>query len=124
MSIQTLADLAGVGPVALAALDFMRDADCVDEDPAIFFPDGRKGRGNGPNLEPAYRICGKCRVTRRCADYALSERIMQGVFGGLSEVDRAELVTAHESPGVCDKCSRPTALGRALCNNCRAEVKR
>ena len=54
----------------------------------IFFP------GQGVSTEPARAICRECPVQPECLDYALTERIKHGIFGGMSERERRKIRSA------------------------------
>jgi WhiB family redox-sensing transcriptional regulator len=51
-------------------------------DPALFFP------SDGVGVQIAQRICAECLVRVTCLDYALDNRIDNGVWGGTSERER------------------------------------
>lgn len=68
--------------------DGWRDhAACTDSDPGLFFPDPGDPVAN---LDAA-RVCAGCEVRDDCLRYALNRRIEHGVWGGLSEQQRANL---------------------------------
>lgn len=62
-----------------------RNAACIDADPKLFFPD------RGQPITPARAICASCVVVDDCLHYALTWRIDQGVWGGMSVVERNKL---------------------------------
>ena len=66
--------------------DWMKDGNCIDKDTKIFFPN--KGRG----LEIAKIICEDCVVTQECLEYAISNNIDFGVWGGKSEKERRAII--------------------------------
>ena len=57
-------------------------ANCLDADPDIFFPD------IGSNGTNAKRVCAECKVRYECLEYAVSNRILEGVWGGTSGFER------------------------------------
>ncbi len=59
---------------------------CGQVDPELFHP--LKG---GSTVE-AKRICGMCEVRQDCLDYALKHRERSGIWGGLSERQRRDLL--------------------------------
>lgn len=64
---------------------WMEHGDCATTDPELFFP----GKG-----EPGYlakMICAQCPVRAACADYAIAQPSLEGIWGGLSFRDRKEL---------------------------------
>ena len=68
---------------------WMRQANCVDADPALFFPE------RGEPSAPAKAICLACPVRVECLNYALSINERHGIWGGTSENG-----TARPSPPV------------------------
>lgn len=72
-------------------MEWLRRAACVDEDPELFFPVGT----SGPALREAAaakRVCARCPVRRECLAWALSTGQTAGVWGGMSEDERVELL--------------------------------
>ena len=51
----------------------------------MFFPE------RGESAEPARRVCAACPVRQPCLDYAISNRITHGIWGGLTERERRAL---------------------------------
>ena len=66
--------------------DWMSLGDCRDKPPSIFFPN------DGVGVEIARRICRKCPVQEACLEYALTNRIDHGVWGGASERERRRIL--------------------------------
>jgi WhiB family redox-sensing transcriptional regulator len=60
-------------------------ATCRGTDLEVFFP------GRGESAEPARRVCAVCPVRQPCLDYAISNRIVHGIWGGLTERERRAL---------------------------------
>jgi len=60
-------------------------AACRGADLNLFFP------GRGESAEPARQVCARCPVREPCLDYATSNQITHGVWGGLSELERRAL---------------------------------
>ena len=77
----TAADLAAIED------DWRNLARCQEVDPDAFFPEGE---GGAP--EPAKRVCAACEVRAQCAEYALENRELWGVWGGLSGRERRQLL--------------------------------
>jgi WhiB family transcriptional regulator, redox-sensing transcriptional regulator len=75
--------------------EWMAAAICRGMEPAVFFgPDG--GRAVEETWAPTAKvICGTCTVRRACLDYALTERLDDGVFGGLTPSERRRLRVAR-----------------------------
>ena len=73
--------------------DWRAQSACLTADPELFFPLS----STGPSLEQlteAKKICGQCPVQGECLEFALSTHQVHGVWGGTSEDERRELVTA------------------------------
>jgi hypothetical protein len=51
----------------------------------VFFPE------RGESAGPARRVCAACPVRQPCLDYAISNRIVHGIWGGLTERERRAL---------------------------------
>jgi WhiB family transcriptional regulator, redox-sensing transcriptional regulator len=60
-------------------------AACHGTDLDVFFP------GRGESAEPARQVCAGCPVRQPCLDYAISNRIAYGIWGGLTERERRAL---------------------------------
>jgi WhiB family transcriptional regulator, redox-sensing transcriptional regulator len=60
-------------------------AACRGTDLEVFFPE------RGESAEPARRICAACPVRQACLDYAITNRIVHGIWGGLTERERRAL---------------------------------
>ena len=60
-------------------------AACRGTDLEVFFPE------RGESAEPARRVCAACPVRQPCLDYAISNRITHGIWGGLTERERRAL---------------------------------
>lgn len=62
---------------------------CATQPPEVFFP------SDGVGVEVAKRICAKCPVVDGCLEYALTNRIDHGVWGGTSERQRRRILKAR-----------------------------
>ena len=60
-------------------------AACRGTDLEVFFP------GRGETAGPARQVCAGCPVRQPCLDYAITNRIVYGVWGGLTERERRAL---------------------------------
>ncbi|UUU29173.1 WhiB family transcriptional regulator [Streptomyces sp. CA-210063] len=72
-------------------MEWLRRAACVGEDPELFFPVGT----TGPALDDvaaAKRVCARCPVRRQCLNWALGNGQTAGVWGGMDEEERTELL--------------------------------
>jgi WhiB family redox-sensing transcriptional regulator len=63
---------------------------CVDKDPELFFPVGKKGRAL-QQIEDAKAICRRCELKDDCLQWALETGQDAGVWGGMSEEERRAL---------------------------------
>ncbi|MFD0256808.1 WhiB family transcriptional regulator [Kitasatospora indigofera] len=65
-------------------------AACRGMDSSVFFapPDERSEARQG-RVEAARRVCARCPVRDACADFALRTQETHGVWGGLTERERA-----------------------------------
>jgi WhiB family redox-sensing transcriptional regulator len=60
-------------------------AACRGTDLEVFFPE------RGGSAGPARQACAACPVRQPCLDYAISNRIVHGIWGGLTERERRAL---------------------------------
>ncbi len=60
-------------------------AACRGTDLEVFFP------GRGETGGPPRQICAACPVRQPCLDYAITNRIAYGIWGGLTERERRAL---------------------------------
>lgn len=68
---------------------WMLHSSCRGADTREFFP------SNGLGVEAAQRICEGCPVQEQCLEYALENRIEQGVWGGASERERRRILRSR-----------------------------
>jgi WhiB family transcriptional regulator, redox-sensing transcriptional regulator len=66
--------------------DWMTQGNCRNEPPERFFP------SDGVGVEIARRICATCPVKEPCLEYAITQRIDHGVWGGASERERRRII--------------------------------
>lgn len=118
-------------------LDWMARRACTLEevDPEVFFP---VGIGQEAQLltEYAKEFCNRCKVRAECEDYAVSNRIDFGIWGGKTEDERADdreakrdpatpvkrrpnHPTTHKRCGTYSGCSRHRRLNEAYCDPCK-----
>ena len=72
-------------------------AACRGPHASIFFPPGHfetKAEKEARELK-AKAICSGCAVRQPCLDYALRIREPHGIWGGLNEVERKQLLARH-----------------------------
>jgi WhiB family redox-sensing transcriptional regulator len=66
---------------------------CMNMDSEVFFsPEAERGAKRINREEAAKALCRKCPVIERCREHALLAQEPYGVWGGLSESERAEMV--------------------------------
>jgi WhiB family redox-sensing transcriptional regulator len=70
-----------------AAQPWTRDAACAGADPELFFPANTRQ----PATE-AKQICAACPVRAECLEYSLANEEEFGVWGGLTEKERRQLL--------------------------------
>jgi len=76
---------------ALLAPDWQKYGVCRTEDPELFFPVGSTGPA-AVQAEEAKAVCNNgCPVQKICLQWALETRQDTGVWGGLSEEERARI---------------------------------
>lgn len=71
--------------------DWRDKAACNTVDPELFFPTSETTRANRDQVKRAKVVCGLCRVTEQCLQYALETGQGFGIWGGLTESERKEL---------------------------------
>lgn len=72
--------------------------ECVGDD--VWFPQTGNAVANGKQERLAVSICQECPYQVRCADYAVSNHIEFGVWGGLTEADRQTIWQQDEQEQV------------------------
>jgi WhiB family redox-sensing transcriptional regulator len=86
------------GPVA-ELWDWQLQGACRQADPAKFFhPDSERSRARRHRVGNAKLVCARYPVMQRCRDHALAIPERYGVWGGMSEDERAarrQDVTPH-----------------------------
>jgi WhiB family redox-sensing transcriptional regulator len=60
---------------------------CVSADPDLFFPISTKGPGE-KQVSRAKMICAGCQVRRECLDFAMTNDLSYGIWGGSTPEDR------------------------------------
>lgn len=85
-------------PETPRATDWRASAACLTEPASLFFPDGT----TGPWLlaiEEAKAVCRRCPVADACLTFALDTGATDGIFGGLTEKERAAVQRAAQRHG-------------------------
>ncbi len=70
---------------------WMAQGICSEMDPTFFFP------SDGVGVERAKKICAECSQRNVCLEYALSNRVDHGVWGGTSERQRRRILKARKA---------------------------
>ncbi|WP_270975789.1 WhiB family transcriptional regulator [Trueperella sp.] len=71
-------------------MDWRHRAECLNEDPELFFPIGSSGPAMA-QVERAKAVCLRCGVQEICLKWALDNNQDAGVWGGMSEDERRTL---------------------------------
>ncbi|SHN35848.1 WhiB family transcriptional regulator [Cryptosporangium aurantiacum] len=73
--------------------DWQLEGSCRGLDSALFFhPDNERGPSRARRESAAKAICASCPVVEPCREHALAVREPYGVWGGLSEAERTQLL--------------------------------
>lgn len=77
---------------------------CAHKDVNTFFKPAASGAAmkDGTRPDPhaeARALCAECTVRDQCLDYALTNRVAYGVWGGLDEKQRASILKAGRRKG-------------------------
>ncbi len=67
-------------------MSWMLESACRGEGSDTFFPE------NGAGVNKARQYCAKCSVRKECLEYALLNRIEEGVWGGASQRQRVNIL--------------------------------
>ncbi|WP_281415826.1 WhiB family transcriptional regulator [Actinospica durhamensis] len=84
----------------LAALDWQLEGACRELNEELFFgpPQTIEQRTErAARIREAKRVCARCPVSQRCLGYALENEEEFGVWGGLSELERWELLAERRA---------------------------
>jgi WhiB family redox-sensing transcriptional regulator len=73
--------------------DWQLIAACRGVDSSLFFhPEGERGAARSAREAAAKEVCMRCPVRAECATHALTVREPYGVWGGLTEDEREEMM--------------------------------
>ena len=67
-------------------------ARCRGRDDLFFHPHGEREPARSTRENAAVEVCRHCPVRRECLDHALATREPYGVWGGMTEAQREELL--------------------------------
>ena len=80
------------GPV-MDLWEWQYEGPCRKADPEVFFhPEGERGGTRRRRDEAAKAICATCPVLERCREHALTVQEPYGVWGGLTEDERHQII--------------------------------
>ena len=83
---------------------------CRDQDSALFFhPEGERGPSRANREIGAKAVCATCPVIAACAAAALAAREPYGVWGGLSESEREDILRNQDRAERLDRLAVPAA---------------
>ena len=93
---------------------WMLRAVCRGANPGEFFP------SEGAGVAAAQRVCATCPVAVECLEYAMVNRIEQGVWGGTSERQRRDLRrrVRRQSRTIAESCEPETVHLTSQCRPC------
>ena len=77
-------------PLAQKPTDWFADAECRGADTDVFFPT------SDAHADAAKEICARCPVREACLELALETRATDGVWGGLTAIERHRLVRRRQ----------------------------
>lgn len=80
-------DRRGRSPPLSAAREWRTAAACRHADPELFFPPGRDDVATA-QIAAAKAVCARCPVCRECLAFAIAHRQHDGIWGGLTELER------------------------------------
>ena len=88
------------GPV-VAMWEWQLLGACRGQDTDLFFhPEGERGPARAAREASAKAVCARCPVIDRCAEHALRVHEPYGVWGGLSESERADILARQDGRGL------------------------
>lgn len=91
-----MADIRRLPAPTAEAWDWQLEGACRGENTELFFhPEGERGPARRSRQAAAKAICQMCPVIEKCLQHALSVREPYGVWGGLSEEERARLLAGE-----------------------------
>ena len=88
-----MTDISRLPGPALDQWEWQLDGACREQDTELFFhPENERGPSRVNRELAAKAVCAGCPVLLQCREHALAAREPYGVWGGLSEHDREELL--------------------------------
>lgn len=91
--------------------DWQMQGACRGMDSAFFFhPEGERGPARASRETRAKQVCGGCPVLEQCRRHALTVHEPYGVWGGLSESERDDIIRDRDR--TLQVQGRSSAIGR------------
>ncbi len=88
-----VADIRRLPAAVTDQWDWQLQGACRGMDSAFFFhPEGERGPARAEREERAKQVCHRCPVIEACRRHALAVQEPYGVWGGLSEAERDEIL--------------------------------
>ncbi|MGJ9413765.1 WhiB family transcriptional regulator [Aeromicrobium sp. CF4.19] len=88
-----MANLSRLPKVLQSSYEWQYEGACMGLDSARFFsPDAERGTARSDREGAAKAICATCPVIDQCRQHALEAREPYGVWGGLTERERTEIL--------------------------------
>jgi WhiB family transcriptional regulator, redox-sensing transcriptional regulator len=104
------------------AWEWQLQAHCRTVDPELFFhPENERGNARKRREARAKEVCSRCPVRRECQLFALEADEQFGVWGGVTEDERVDLVRRMTPPTTANARRRHVRNRRAD-RNTRGEV--
>ena len=73
--------------------EWQYDGACRDMDTEMFFhPEGERGAARRRRAANAKAVCATCPVIEQCRQHALASQEPYGIWGGMTEEERREIV--------------------------------
>lgn len=80
--------------------DWQLQGACRGHDSAVFFhPDGERGHAREDRERNAKSVCASCPVLQQCREHSLAVHEPYGIWGGMTETERAEYVRSLRKRG-------------------------
>lgn len=87
-----MAELSRLPATVIELWEWQWHAACRQADARLFFhPEGERGPARAKREAAALALCARCPVLQQCQRHGLTVREPYGVWGGLTEEDRAKI---------------------------------
>jgi WhiB family transcriptional regulator, redox-sensing transcriptional regulator len=88
-----MADVTRLPGAIFTLWEWQASGACRGADGELFFhPENARGSARTRRESAAKRVCGSCPVVHQCREHALETREPYGVWGGLTESERARML--------------------------------